>query len=61
MKKFRPVQIQSICIQQIKGDPNGKNLLWVRWKTLWEKKKMLVTSNSFFYHNVFNMFFLQGH
>ena len=30
----------------------------IEYKTLWEKKKLLVTSNFFFSHNVFNSFSL---
>ena len=34
---------------------------FIGWKTLWEKKKMLVTSIFFFSHNVFKSLFPPAH
>ena len=48
-----PIQQQiKIIYDVINFDEWGYNFL-IEQKTLWEKKKLLVTSNFFFSHNVF--------
>ena len=52
-------QFWGLSVQQQKGYHDDKNMdKWVsnyliEWKTLWEKEKLLVTSNFSFSHNVF--------
>ena len=56
---LRFLQTQTVCTQQFlswmkmaKGSPKGK-------KTLWEKEKLLITSNFPYTHNVFKRHILQ--
>ena len=53
--KFRLFQIQSILylMKMVESSPKG-------WKTLWEKEKLLDTSNFSFSHSVFKRLVLQS-
>ena len=44
--------IKRFCIQ-LKGGINDADSALIELKTLWEKMKMLVTSNFSFSHNIF--------
>ena len=57
---FRLFQAERICRQQFQFNENGRKLS-KPVETLWEKEKLLVTSNFFFSHSVFKRFVSQGH
>ena len=51
---YRLFQTEGVCrfADNFEFDENGRKFL-NRWKTLWEKEKLLVTSNFSFSHSVF--------
>ena len=56
-KNFRLVQIERNCRRHFKVHLNEKKKKYhIGWKTLWEKEKLLVTSNFSFSHNVFHSY-----
>ena len=55
---FRLVQTERVCRRQLRLDENGKKFS-KRVKTLWEKEKLLSTSNFSFSHSVFKRLVLQ--
>ena len=55
--KFRLFKIESLGRWQIKCSSDDFLSVFIGWKTLWEKEKMLVTTIFSFSHNVFESLF----
>ena len=61
MTDFRLFQTERVCRRQFQIGYKWQKVHPNRQKTLWEKEKLLVTSNFSFSHSVFKRLILQTH
>ena len=57
---FRLFQTERVCRRQFQNLTKMEESYPNRWKTLWEKEKLLITSNFSFSHSVFKRLVSQG-